>query len=218
MKKLITVGVAGLLIAVSGNSFASVEIVDKCGSPKEVFTKYHLDKCYAEYFNAILENKKKAADIERRMKDLENKMAKLDSKVNDMAGRLEGLEGRLSELENKIRDSIDPSVGVEATVYFAFDKFTLSKKAKEVLDGIVDQLKDKNITEILIIGFADPRGTNRYNYKLSMERAQSVASYLVKKGVSMNKIRIASYGEELAKMIGKTYREQRAVKILGLTY
>ncbi len=218
MKKFMVTGVSGLLLLLGGNSVASVEIVDKCGSPKEVFTKYHLDKCYAEYFNAILENKKRAADIERRMKDLENKMAKLDSKVNDLAGRLEGLEGRLNDLENKIKESIEPSIGVEATVYFAFDKFTLSEKAKEVLDGIVEQLKDKNITEILIIGFADPRGTNRYNYKLSMERAQSVASYLVKKGVDMSRIRIASYGEELAQMIGKTYREQRAVKVLGLTY
>ena len=218
MKKFMVTGVSGLLLLLGSNSVASVEIVDKCGSPKEVFTKYQLDKCYAEYFNAILENKKMAADIERRMKDLENKMAKLDSKVNDLAGRLEGLEGRLNDLENKIKESIEPSIGVEATVYFAFDKFTLSEKAKEILDGIVEQLKDKNITEILIIGFADPRGTNRYNYKLSMERAQSVASYLVKKGVDMSRIRIASYGEELAQMIGKTYREQRAVKVLGLTY
>ncbi len=218
MKKIMIAGLTGLAILLNSNAFASVEIVDKCGSPKEVFSKYHLDKCYAEYFNAILENKKKAADIEKRMKDLENKMAKLDSKVNDMAGRLDSLEGRLNELENKIKDAIDPSIGVEATVYFAFDKFTLSRKAKEILDSVAEQLKDRNITEILIIGFADPRGTNRYNYKLSMERAQSVASYLVKKGVSMNRIRIASYGEELAKMIGKTYKEQRAVKILGLTY
>ncbi len=218
MKKIVFMGVAGITLMGMGFSHASTDIVDKCGSPKEVFTKYALDKCYAEYFNAILENKKKAADVERRMKALEDKMAKLDSKVNDMAGRLDALEGKLNELENKIKESIEPSIRVEATVYFAFDKFTLSEKAKQVLDGIVEQLKDKNITEILIIGFADPRGTNRYNYKLSMERAQSVASYLVKKGVDMSRIRMASYGEELANMIGKTYREQRAVKVLGLTY
>jgi peptidoglycan-associated lipoprotein len=39
------------------------------------------------------------------------------------------------------------------------------------------------------------------------------ASYLARKGVDIGKIRIAAYGREVADMLGKDYKTQRAVKI-----
>lgn len=39
------------------------------------------------------------------------------------------------------------------------------------------------------------------------------ASYLAKKGVDIGKIRIAAYGKEVADLLGRDFRDQRAVKI-----
>jgi len=36
--------------------------LDPCGSPKEVYSKYMLDKCYEGYFKAIMEAKKSAEE------------------------------------------------------------------------------------------------------------------------------------------------------------
>jgi peptidoglycan-associated lipoprotein len=46
-----------------------------------------------------------------------------------------------------------------------------------------------------------------------MWRAQMTASYLAKKGVDIGKIRVASYGKEVADLLGKDFKTQRAVKI-----
>ena len=46
-----------------------------------------------------------------------------------------------------------------------------------------------------------------------MWRAQMIASYLAKKGVDIGKIRIAAYGKEVADLLGKDFKAQRAVKI-----
>ena len=64
-----------------------------------------------------------------------------------------------------------------------------------------------------MVSFADKRGTSKYNFNLSMWRAQMVASHLVRKGVDVGKIGITSYGKEIADLLGKNYSEQRAVKI-----
>ncbi len=67
--------------------------------------------------------------------------------------------------------------------------------------------------EVLVVGFADTRGTSKYNFNLSMWRAQMAASYLAKKGVDIGKIRVASYGKEVAELLGNKRKEQRAVII-----
>lgn len=63
------------------------------------------------------------------------------------------------------------------------------------------------------VGFADKRGPSSYNFNLSMWRAQMTASYLARKGVDIGKIRVAAYGKEIADLLGRDFKAQRAVKI-----
>ena len=88
--------------------------------------------------------------------------------------------------------------------------------AKAALDELIDSVRDKNIKKVIVVGYADPRGSRGYNFVLSMKRAQNVAAYLIKNGIPVEKVRIASYGEELAKLIGERYPEQRAVDVIVL--
>jgi len=55
MRKALLVSLA----LMGGVAFAQDKL-DPCGSPKEVYSKYLLDKCYKGYFDAIMESKKKA--------------------------------------------------------------------------------------------------------------------------------------------------------------
>ena len=51
----------------------------------------------------------------------------------------------------------------------------------------------------LIVGHTDTKGTNKYNLKLSLDRAKSVQSTLIKLGINNNNIKIMAKGEgELA--------------------
>ena len=50
--------------------------------------------------------------------------------------------------------------------------------------------------EYLIIGHTDTKGTKKYNYELSIQRANSIKNLLNKLGVNLDKIRVVGKGEE----------------------
>ncbi len=194
--------------------------MDPCGSPKEVFTKYMLDKCYKNYFDAIVESKRLAEDASKKVNDLEGRVKKLENIADDHERRLRALEGRPAPAPApapapRREEGVGPykwqleEVGV---VYFDFDSFKIRPSEARKLDGMVGKLTGDN-REILIVGFADTRGSSKYNFNLSMWRAQMVASYLAKRGVDIGRIRIAAYGKEVADLLGPSHAQQRVVRI-----
>ena len=58
-------------------------------------------------------------------------------------------------------------------------------------------LKDNPKVAILITGHTDNLGSDEYNLKLSLQRAQSVQNYLLKAGIKSDRI----------KVVGKGFRE-----------
>jgi OmpA-OmpF porin, OOP family len=80
-------------------------------------------------------------------------------------------------------------------IYFDFDKFDLlpeSFKELDILYSILDSVC-KSCT-ILIEGHTDSYGADEYNLKLSENRAQSVANYLISKGIVGKRISFKGYG------------------------
>src|SRR5690606_1079259 len=51
-------------------------------------------------------------------------------------------------------------------------------------------------TEILVAGHTDDVGTDSYNQKLSEERAEEVANFLVSSGVKRSRLIVMGYGED----------------------
>ena len=82
-------------------------------------------------------------------------------------------------------------------VYFSFDQFTLTNKARRVLDANAVILKSSPALKVSIEGHCDSRGSDEYNLALGERRAQVVKSYLVSLGVASDRLETISYGEEL---------------------
>lgn len=82
-------------------------------------------------------------------------------------------------------------------IYFAFDQYTLSAEAREVLKANAKWLKTNPSVRVEIEGHCDPRGTNEYNLALGAKRAQSAQDYLATLGVSADRLKTVSYGEEI---------------------
>ena len=80
---------------------------------------------------------------------------------------------------------------VVATVNFGSGQTGLSSKAKEMLDGIADQLMASD-AKIVVVGHADGtpvlRGSYRSNWDLSQARANSAAKYLQSKGIDASRV------------------------------
>jgi peptidoglycan-associated lipoprotein len=81
-------------------------------------------------------------------------------------------------------------------VYFEYDSFSIRGDAAPVLDAQASWLARYPSVRVRVEGNADERGTREYNFALGAKRAQSVADYLVSRGVSPSRISTVSYGKE----------------------
>lgn len=73
-------------------------------------------------------------------------------------------------------------------VTFEFDSAKLTSQADARLNNVVAALKASPDVEFSIAGHTDSIGTVAYNQDLSERRAKSVAKYLVRHGISANRI------------------------------
>jgi outer membrane protein OmpA-like peptidoglycan-associated protein len=81
-------------------------------------------------------------------------------------------------------------------VRFDFDRYTVKSEFYPVLDQVVFSLKNIPGLRMVIEGHADSVGTLSYNKKLSQKRARAVVNYLVRKGVSRDRLSTVGWGEE----------------------
>ncbi len=88
-----------------------------------------------------------------------------------------------------------PPEAILTTVYFDFDKYTVSAAERAKLDAIAGRVK---ATEVIIAGYTDHFGTEEYNLGLSDRRAQAVREYLVKLGANQAKSEIMALGSQHA--------------------
>jgi peptidoglycan-associated lipoprotein len=84
-------------------------------------------------------------------------------------------------------------------VHFEFDRFTLRQDALRVLDQAVTAMQANPTLRLEIEGHTDNIGTTEYNLALGERRAQSVRDYLISRGISADRLRSLSYGEEKPK-------------------
>lgn len=73
-------------------------------------------------------------------------------------------------------------------VHFVSDKSYLTDFSKRILDKLIKTLNSDADLMVNIFGYADSRGTDPYNIKLSQARINSVIAYLTSKGVAEKRI------------------------------
>jgi OOP family OmpA-OmpF porin len=78
---------------------------------------------------------------------------------------------------------------------FGFDKVDLKPSARAKLDALAEKMQGADLTAIHVVGHTDAVGTDAYNDKLSVRRAQAVRDYLVGKGVDPNLIDVQGRGK-----------------------
>lgn len=100
-----------------------------------------------------------------------------------------------------MKDIIAPAVKIEKEVLFAFDSSELKPSYYSSLNETAKlmQSMDQDKESLWqVVGYADATGKHVYNIKLAKRRAQTVAQYLVDKGVSEERLSIVSLGDSNA--------------------
>lgn len=89
-------------------------------------------------------------------------------------------------------------------VFFDTGKATLRPKSIEELNELKEYLELKPDIRVEIAGHTDNVGSDESNKELSRKRAQSVKNWLVKKGISSDRIETKGYGESRPRATNKT--------------
>ncbi|OOF49789.1 hypothetical protein BKK54_08110 [Rodentibacter genomosp. 1] len=89
---------------------------------------------------------------------------------------------------------VSKTFNLNSDVTFAFGKANLKPQAQATLDGIYGEIAQVNSAKVAVAGYTDRIGKDAANLKLSQRRADSVANYLVAKGVAAQDITATGYG------------------------
>ena len=90
---------------------------------------------------------------------------------------------------------VSKTFNLSSDVTFAFGKANLKPQAKATLDGIYGEIAQVNNANVAVAGYTDRIGKDAPNVKLSQRRADSVANYLVAKGVPAQSISAVGHGK-----------------------
>ena len=72
----------------------------------------------------------------------------------------------------------------------------MKAEGKAKLDDLVGKVKGISLEVIIAVGHTDSVGSDAYNQKLSVKRAESVKAYLVTKGMEKNRVYTEGKGEK----------------------
>lgn len=107
---------------------------------------------------------------------------------------------------------------LQAQALFDFDKAVLSEHGKRIInEQIIRKIRTSSNGKVIeITGYADQIGTDKYNLRLSLRRANAVKAYLIKQGFNGHSIETMARGEarpvvSCKKIKGKADRRNKAL-------
>jgi len=101
-------------------------------------------------------------------------------------------------------------------ILFDFDKSNIRPSEQPKINDIVTFMKQNPNAQLSIVGYADPRGTNAYNLKLSDRRVKAVHDAVRSGGVADARIVMGAQGDKDPLCNEKTeecYQRDRRVEV-----
>jgi len=142
-------------------------------------------------------------EMEKEQQRIQDSIAEAE-KAKQLAERLEkekvaaelaAAEKAKREAEEARKATVQTKINDLGNVYFKLNSSYLTSKDEDLLDQLVDIMKDEPNLIIKVTAHTDSRGTKKYNQWLSERRAERTVEYVISKGISENRISHEAFGE-----------------------
>ena len=145
-------------------------------------------------------------DINALRQEVNNSNKNIESNksaINALSNRVDGLESRIKTIETKDvavpeQDALKQLLkGGALNTFFAFDSHVPYDSNITTLFAVVKYLQSNNVN-VVLSGYADERGSDKYNVDLSLKRAEKVKEMLVDCGINPSRIETKGVGKDLS--------------------
>lgn len=158
--------------------------------------------CYAKKKDVEAEFvrvRQEMASMDQKHTDAENG---LNTRIGNVEREVQRLAAQLNDLNVKVTH-LNGLIAFHVPVHFDYDKADLRDADRAVLKRFASVVKEFYPSALITAeGYADPAGSDAYNQKLGMRRADAVRSYLTSDaGMSTDRVRTVSYGEAKNRLI-----------------
>ena len=115
---------------------------------------------------------------------------------------------------------VSEKVSFAAEALFDFDKSVVKPEGKAALDDLLAKLAGMNTEVMVTVGHTDSVGSDAYNQRLSLRRAEAVKAYIVSKGIDASRVYTEGKGEsqpiaDNATAEGRAKNRRVTVEVVG---
>ncbi len=151
---------------------------------------------------AWLGDREAAGDDKREQ--LAGQLAARTAELEQLKSELAALESRADaaaqpvRLDSRNQTAEQLSRALNIAVYFRTDSSELQADARQRLRRIASQLHEYEQIRLHVAGYADRRGDQDYNQRLSRRRAEAVADLMQQAGIDADRIHVEAHGQSRA--------------------
>ena len=145
-----------------------------------------------------MDQRKELWELRDRMEDLEDRITGVEMDVRQVR--------EVAASDNPIADLSDLT-GDNLTVRFERGSVSLASDQRVLLNEVFEQLARNPGQQVLITGYTDRSGVPAVNLRLSEQRAKSVRSYLLQRGIAPERLLVNYYGD--SRSMGRAPEERR---------
>ncbi len=163
------------------------------------------------------------AELAKRLDNKEDKMVDtngnrvpdevenyINEKYGSLANQNQGTSTSTNYSGESARELIEKGY---INVYFDFNSSAPQKSSLWAVDFVANYLKQNSGASVKVIGYADEKGSENYNQKLSNKRAEVIKKLLVDRGINGSQLSFEGRGEDKTVNVNSANARQLARRV-----
>jgi sortase system peptidoglycan-associated protein len=133
--------------------------------------------------------------LKRENSELLGKQAELSASNQELSAKLDDMSKKVETAQNISEDASQTLDGLQGDVLFRTGSAEVSPDLAHQIQAIAQAVSKSPELKVRVDGYADPRGTDEGNMKLSQDRANAVRDLLLAAGVGTESLEVNAYGK-----------------------